>query len=220
MSLRGKGGPTKITTILNNFLGKGFPSTASRVRVMLAEMGLGFSAKDISMANAQRIADRLSMIPAAEAPEMLKKTMEGMRNVVKTKATVYQPKSAVRAILDFFDIKESRVQDVGTKLQKVRAKVPLAKGYGRLGAAGGLAYAINQLREGGREARELDIAGAMSPTADDMFRSKMIEDLELRTRMRSAGQSGLNPGAIESLLGPESPLSSMTIPASSGFPVG
>ena len=213
--------------IIEDFIGIGFPSSQSKVRSFLKGIGVLGNA-DIPNNVAQRIANKMSAIPAANASDFLTKTANGLRKAV----SVGGPKaSPLGAVMEFFEVSDSTVGRVASSAGRMAGSAYKTAGkvvgspMGGL-AAFGMANALRQVREGYAQKRELNLAEILQPSAADIVQQSMLDELQMQSRMRMATKSGNSGGlsakGLEALLGSgaeEGPMQPISLPPSSGFPV-
>lgn len=219
-----------IGAVVEKYKGAAFPASATGVRGFLKDLGIIGKADDISMVQAQRIANKLRSVPIGEADKVLSKVGVGLRGVAKS-----APSGGVIAgIMGFFGIQGDKVTRGESLLRKggeawsgagVRRGIGGMKGVARTvpGAVGvfSLANMLRKVREGKTTSRELTMQESTAPTVGDMVSQSLLRELQMRSAMRVSGQAGAPPIDLDALLGPEpDPLGAVSIPPSRGFPVG
>jgi hypothetical protein len=205
----GKGPAAKtIAQIASGFTGDKAPVNTSAVRKFLQDLGIVSSSSEIPEAGAQKIADRFRAVPKAKMPEVVGKAAIGAKAAAKG--------GGLAGVFSFFGV-ASPTTKPGIVSKAIRV------GQTPIGAVGAfsLANAMRQLREGSAIKKELTLAEKMAPSADDMFKQAMLEDLQMTNRLRASSGTGLSPSALSSLLtADEGPVTAVSLPPSSGFPIG
>lgn len=210
-----------VAAITEKYLGANFPSSPAMVKKFFSDLKLPGSA-ELSNRLAGQIADKLHAIPAANAKEALGKIGAGLTKTIKHGGEG----NAAATIARFFGLDDSSLGSIKSKVGRAARGVwEGSKTTGGALGAVGLALGLRKIREGVDTSRELGILEATQPSAEDLFETNLLNELQFRSRMNTigGGRGSISAGAIESLLGSdgsENVMGSMSIPPSSGFPIG
>lgn len=205
---------SSIQKILKEFDGGNKMKTSSGVRKFLIRVGAVPKSSSVSAPLASTISTAFKNLPADKIKVVFAQTVDGLKRAT----TGLKGDEVLEATGRFFGL--------GPKIKTVLSKVGkrLITPNMKAGGIAAVAYGLHDFSAKKARAKELALAESQIPTAEDLTRRTLTEDMRRRGFIAEMQKGGgdISVADIQKVLGESSSggYESVTLPPSSGYPTG